>query len=193
MLDTRLLVADGDQHGRTNLRQKLENLGYLVVGEAAESRDTLTIARQLRPDVVLADLDLPGVGGIEVASLIYTEKLAPVILVAAACSRELTTRACKAGVLASLIKPVQETALMPAIEVVRARWRDYCHRYREVANLRQQIETRTMIEQAKGFLMDSQGLREAEAFRKIQKIAMNNRKTMHEVAQAIVLARQIQE
>jgi response regulator NasT len=192
MSEARLLIADSDHHGRTNLRQKLENLGYLVVGEATESTEALSITRQLRPDVVLIDMELRDGKGLDVANTIHEEKLAPVIIVAAYSTRNLTDRACKAGVLASLIKPMQESELMPAIELVRARWNDYCNRYREVLSLREQIETRTMIEQAKGFLMDSQGLGEAEAFRKIQKLAMNNRKTMGEIAQAIVLAQQIQ-
>ncbi len=187
MFESRVLIADADKIIRNNLCQSLDRLGYLVIGEADNGKSTVDIARQLRPDVVLADAYLPHLNGIEVAHILRDERLAPVILIAAQSNRDLATQACRAGVMAYLIKPIQEEEIIPVVEVACSYWDTHCQRHEELHRLREQLETRSVIERAKGFLMDSHGLRESEAFRKIQKLAMNNRKPMKEVAQAILL------
>lgn len=187
MSEARVLIADADQLVRRNVHQSLDRLGYLVIGEVDNGKSAVDVARQLRPDVILADVYLPHLNGIEVAQILRDERLSPVILIAAQSNRDLAAQACRAGVMAYLIKPIQEEEIVPVVEVARSYWDTHCQRYEELHRLRDQLETRNVIERAKGFLMDSHGLRESEAFRKIQKLAMNNRKPMKEVAQAILL------
>jgi response regulator NasT len=191
MTEARILIAEPDPILRATLREALENQGYLVVGETGDGGSTVTMARNIRPDLVLSDVDMPHTNGIELSRVIHQEGLAPVVLTTSQPTRDLTARASQAGVLGFLVKPVQESELMPVIEVVRARWHEYRSRTLELGRLKEQLETRTVIERAKGHLMDTHGLREAEAFRKIQKLAMNHRRTMKEVAQAILLAQQL--
>lgn len=190
--DARIIIVDEDARVRTNLRNALEKSGYLVVAEVADGLSAVNIVRQLRPDVVLADIAMPGLTGIELAQVLRDERLAPVILITSQTTLDITHQACQAGVLGYLIKPVQNSELAPTIEIARARWTEYCTRRQELIDLKEQLETRAVIERAKGHLMSNQGLRESEAFRKIQKLAMNNRRTMKEVAQAILLAHEIQ-
>jgi response regulator NasT len=192
MTDMRILIADEEARYRTNMRKTLEEVGYLIVGEATDGPGVVNMARQIRPDLVLLDMNLPGIDGIATARMLCHEHLAPVIMTATRTSRELVMEAREAGVLGFLVKPIKNDELMPTIEVVRVRWAEQHARKQELAQLRDKLETRKVIDRAKGYLMDSQGLHEAEAFRKIQRLAMNSRRTMREVAQAILLAQQIQ-
>jgi len=190
-MTTRILIADDEPLIRMNLRESLHEQGYLVVGEAGDGESALNMTRQLRPDLALLDIKMPHMDGLQAAKTIADEGLAPVLLLTAYSSRELVAQARDAGVLGYLIKPVRDAELMPLIEVSLARWAEQTSRKKELGQLRHRVESRKQIERAKGVLMDTQGLSEAEAFRKIQQLAMNSRKTMHEVAQAILLAQQI--
>lgn len=190
-MTTRLLIADDEPLIRMNLRESLQEQGYLVVGETGDGQSAVNLTRQLRPDLVLLDVKMPNMDGLAAATLIAEELLAPVLLLTAYSSRELVDAARAAGVLGYLVKPVRDTDLMPLIEVTLARWSEQSGRRRELVQLRDRLETRKLVDRAKGYLMDHQGLSESEAFRKIQQLAMNSRKTMREVAQAILLAQQI--
>lgn len=190
-MSTRLLIADDDPLIRMNLREMLEQQGYLVVGETGDGLSTVNLTRQLRPDLVLLDVKMPHMDGITAAKLINDEQIAPVLMLTAYSSRELVEQAQAAGVLGYLIKPVRDAELMPLIEIALARWTERVQRRKELAQLQERLETRKLVDRAKGYLMDQHGLSEAEAFRKIQQLAMNSRKTMREVAQAILLARQL--
>jgi response regulator NasT len=192
MTDIRILTADSEQRHIATLRKALESHGYLVVGEARDGIAAVNMVRQLRPDIAVIDAQLPHSNGIDVAQVLREENLAPVILTTSMTDRELVLRAREAGVLGYLVKPIKDDDLMPVIEVARVRWLEQCARHKELLQLRDKLETRKVIERAKGYLMDSQGLHEAEAFRKIQRLAMNSRRTMREVAQAILIAQQIQ-
>ncbi len=192
MTDIRILIGDEDSRYRASLRKVLEEIGYLVIGEAIDGTDAISLCRQLRPDLVLIDVKLPQIDGITVARLLYNDDLAPVVLTTTHSNRELVNQAREAGVLGCLVKPIKNDEVMPVIEVARVRWLEQHARKRELSQLRDKLETRKVIERAKGYLMDSQGLHEAEAFRKIQRLAMNSRRTMREVAQAILLTQQIQ-
>jgi two-component system, response regulator PdtaR len=191
MAQTRLLIAEDETIIRMSLRESLEGLGYLVVAEAGDGTSAINLSRQLRPDLVLMDIKLPQVDGISAAAALYQEAIAPVVLLTAYSNRDLINQAREAGVVGYLVKPVREGELVPAIEVGRARWAEGLVQRRELATLKDQLETRKVIERAKGYLMDSQGLKEAEAFRKMQQLAMNSRRSMREVAQAILLTQQL--
>jgi two-component system, response regulator PdtaR len=190
---TRVILADDESLIRMDLREMLTNLGYLVVGEVADGRSAVNQARELRPDVVVMDIKMPDMDGIEAAKILTEERVAPVVLLSAYSQRELVERAREAGVVAYLVKPYREEELAPAIEVALARFAEFKDLEKQLADLQQALETRKLVDRAKGILMDKQGLTEAEAFRKIQKMSMDNRKAMKDVAEAIILAHQVGE
>jgi len=189
----RVIIADDESIIRMDLREMLTNLGYLVVGEAGDGRDAVNQARELEPDVVILDIKMPGMDGIEAARILTEEKIAPVVLLTAYSQRDLVERAKEAGVVGYITKPMRESDLTPAIEVAMARFAEFRALEKEVGDLKEALETRKLVDRAKGILIDSQGLTEAEAFRKIQKMSMNKRKPMKEVAEAIILAHQTRE
>jgi response regulator NasT len=190
---TRIIIADDESLIRIDLREMLTNLGYLVIGEAGDGRSAVSLARELRPDIVIMDIKMPDLDGIEAAQILTNERIAPVLLLSAYSQQDLVQRAQQAGVAGYLVKPFQETDLTPAIEVVLARFNELRALELELGNLQDALETRKAVERAKGILMDTQGLNETEAFRKIQKMSMNNRKPMRAVAEAIILAHQARE
>lgn len=166
----------------------LTNLGYLVVGEVADGTSAVNLARELRPDIVIMDIKMPDLDGIDAARLLTQERIAPVVLLTAYSQSELIERAKEAGVVGYIVKPIRESDLAPAIEVALARFGELRALEREVGDLKDALETRKLVDRAKGILMDSQGLSEAQAFRRIQTMSMNTRKSMKQVAEAIVLA-----
>ncbi len=166
----------------------LSNLGYLVVGEVGDGRSAVNLARELRPDLVIMDIKMPDMDGIEAAKVLTEDKIAPVLLLTAYSQQDLVERAKEAGVVGYLVKPFRESDLSPAIEVALSRFVEFRAMEKEVGDLQQALETRKLVDRAKGILMDNQGLTEAEAFRKIQKMSMNTRKPMKDVAEAIILA-----
>jgi response regulator NasT len=188
---TRVVVADDESVIRMDLKEMLAGLGYLVVGEAGDGESAVNLARELKPDLVIMDIKMPGTDGIQAAQILTEERIAPVLLLTAFSQTELIDGAKQAGVVGYIVKPFREGELVPAIEVAMARFREFRELETEIGDLRETLETRKLIERAKGILMDSQGLKEADAFRKIQKLSMNSRKSMKEVAEAIVLAEQI--
>jgi response regulator NasT len=190
---TRVIIADDESLIRMDLREMLTNLGYLVVGEAGDGRSAVNLARELRPDIMIMDIKMPDMDGIEAARVLTEERIAPVLLLSAYSQQELVQRARQAGVAGYLVKPFRESDLAPAIEVVLARFSEFRSLEREVQNLQDALETRKLVDRAKGILMDTQGLNENDAFRRIQKMSMNNRKSMRSVAEAIILAHQVSE
>ena len=185
---TRVIIADDESLVRLDLREALTELGYLVVGEVSDGQSAINMARELAPDVVVMDIKMPGMDGIEAAQVLTEEKVAPVVLLTAYSQKELIDRAKEAGVVGYLVKPFRETDLTPAIELALARFAEFRALEDEVGNLTEALETRKKVERAKGILMEKQGINEQEAFRKIQKMSMNTRKPMKEVAEAIILA-----
>jgi len=183
-----VIIADDESLVRLDLREALAELGYLVVGEVSDGQSAVNMARELAPDVVVMDIKVPGMDGIEAAKVLTQEKVAPVVLLTAYSQKELIDRAKEAGVVGYLVKPFRETDLTPAIELALARFAEFRALEDEVGNLTEALETRKKVERAKGILMDKQGINEQEAFRKIQKMSMNTRKPMKEVAEAIILA-----
>lgn len=191
MSTVRILIADDEPIIRLDLKQMLESLGYEVVGEAGNGKEAVELARDLKPDVCILDVKMPIMDGIEAVDIITDENIAPTILLTAYSDKELIDRAKAAGVFAYLVKPFKPAELAPTIEVARARFEQNVVLSKEVTSLTDRLEARKSIDRAKGILMDSQGLGEAEAYRRIQIQSMNLRKTMKEVADAIILAKSI--
>lgn len=189
---TRVIIADDESIIRMDLKEMLTHLGYLVVGEAGDGLSAVHMARELRPDLVIMDIKMPGLDGLSAAKMLTEEQIAPVLLLTAYSQRELIEGAREAGVVAYLVKPFREAELVPAIEIALARFREFQQLRKEVADLKDALETRKLVERAKGILMQTQGLTEAEAFRKIQQLSMNTRKPMREIASAILLAHEAQ-
>jgi len=191
MANLKVLIADDDPIIRLDLRQMLENLGYTVVAEAGDGQEALDLARESKPDVCILDVKMPVMDGIDAVTHITEENIAPTILLTAYSDRELVDRATTAGVFAYLVKPFKPSDLPPAIEVARSRYEQNAQLNKEVGNLQEKLEARKLIDRAKGILMDEHKLSEAESYRRIQQQSMNLRKTMREVAEAIILAKSI--
>lgn len=191
MAQIRLVIADDESLIRMNLKETLIGMGYLVVGEAGDGVSVINLARELNPDLVLMDIKMPKLDGIQAARILTQEKIAPVLLITAYSDRELVDRAKEAGVVNYIVKPFRDAELLPAIEIAMARYQEFLEMEHEITDLKETLETRKVVERAKGVLMDAQGLKEAEAFRKIQQLSMNTRKPMKEIAQAILLAHEI--
>jgi AmiR/NasT family two-component response regulator len=188
MEQPRVVVADDESIVRMDLREMLESLGYLVVGEAGDGESAVHLARELKPNIVIMDIKMPGMDGIEAGRVLTEERISPVLLLTAYSQHDLVERAKEAGVMAYIVKPFHEADLAPAIEVALRRWQEFRSLEKEVEDLKEALETRKLVDRAKGILMDTQGLSEADAFRRIQKTSMDQRKPMKEVAEAIVLA-----
>ncbi len=184
----RIVIADDESLIRLDLREMLTHLGYDVIGEAGDGRSALDLARRLRPDLLIMDIKMPDLDGISAAEELTRERIAPVVLVTAYSDQELVERAREAGVVGYVVKPFREAELLPVIELSRARFDEFRTLEREVGSLKEALETRKLIERAKGVLMESHGLRESEAFHRIRKTSMDARKSMKEVAEAILLA-----
>lgn len=184
----RIIIADDESLIRLDLREMLTHIGYDVVAEAGDGRTAMDLARKLRPDLVIMDIKMPDLDGIAAAEELTRERIAPVVLLTAYSDQSLVDRARAAGVVGYVVKPFREAELMPVIELSRARFEEFRTMEREVGNLKEALETRKVIERAKGVLMETHGLRESEAFHRIRKTSMDARKSMKEVAEAILLA-----
>lgn len=187
----RLVIADDEPLIRIDLKDMLEELGYSVVAAVGDGAAALEAIRSLKPDLAILDIRMPVMDGIEVAKALHEEHLVPVILLTAYSEADLVKRASEAGVFNYLIKPFKKEDLSPAIEVTLSRWKEYLALEEEVKNLAERLEARKLVERAKGILMDRFGLSEQEAFRRIQVQAMNTRKPMRQIAEAIIIAHSV--
>ena len=181
----RVIIAEDEALIRLDLKEMLEEEGYSVVAEVGDGQQAVDRAAELRPDLVILDIQMPVLDGLSAAERIASARLAPVIVLTAFSQRELVERARDAGAMAYLVKPFSKNDLVPAIEVARARFQEMTALDAEVGDLRERLEARKVVEQAKGRLMAERGLTEAEAFRFIQRTAMNERTSMKALAQAI--------
>lgn len=186
-----MLVADDDPIIRMDVRQALESLGFEVVAEAGDGQQAVALAREARPDVCVLDVKMPAMDGIEAATLLADEGVAPSVLLTAYGDRELVDRAREAGVFGYLVKPYKPNDLPPAIEVAVGRFRQLQALQDEVRELNEKLETRKLLDRAKGILMAERGMAEPEAYRSIQMQAMSSRHSIKEVAEAIILASSI--
>jgi AmiR/NasT family two-component response regulator len=182
----RVLVAEDEALIRMDLVEMLTELGYLVVGEAADGESAIRLAEELRPDVVMMDVKMPVLDGITAAQRIADQRIAPVVMLTAFSQRELVERATQAGVMAYLVKPFSQGDLVPAIEVAVTRYSQFVILENEVADLEERLETRKRVDRAKAILQQVYGLNEADAFRWLQKSAMDRRLSMREVADVVI-------
>ena len=182
----RVLIAEDEALIRLDLKEMLEEEGYSVVAEVGDGQQAVDQAQELQPDLVILDIQMPVLDGLSAAEQIAASRIAPVIVLTAFSQRELVERARDAGAMAYLVKPFSKNDLVPAIEVARARFAEMTALDGEVRTLEERLETRKIVEQAKGRLMEQQGLTEAEAFRWIQRTAMNQRTSMKALAQSIL-------
>jgi response regulator NasT len=189
----RILIADDEVVIRMGLRTMLEEHGYKVVGEASDGEQAVTLAGKTTPDLVFMDIKMPGLDGIAAASTIMTRAPRPIILLTAWSERDLVQRAQEAGVLAYLVKPVREAELIPAIEVAMARFQELRALQQEVGTLKETLETRKLVERAKGILMKREGIDEQEAFLRIQRQSRNTRTPMREIARAILVSDELRQ
>ncbi len=183
---TRVLIAEDEALIRLDLKEMLEEEGYDVVGEVGDGQQAVDRAAELRPDLVILDIQMPVLDGLSAAERIAADRIAPVIVLTAFSQRDLVERARDAGAMAYLVKPFNKNDLVPAIEVARARFAEMSALDSEVRSLEDRLEARKSIEKAKGKLMADQGMTESEAFRHIQRTAMNERTSMKALADRIL-------
>ena len=183
----RVLIAEDEALIRMDLREMLEEAGHEVVGEARDGAEAVRLARETRPDVVFMDINMPGVNGIEAARTIGEERIAPVVMVTAFSQSAYVEQASNAGAMAYVVKPFTPTDVFPAMAVATARFAEATALADEVADLTERLETRKVVDRAKGILM-SRGMSEADAFGRLQRLAMDKRKTLREIADAVIIA-----
>jgi response regulator NasT len=180
------VIAEDEALIRLDLKEMLQEDGYEVVGEAGDGEAAVRLAGELRPDLVILDVKMPVLDGISAAERISAERIAPVVILTAFSQRELVQRATEAGAMAYLVKPFSKTDLAPAIEMAVSRYTELRALEAEVSGLKEQLETRKIVDRAKGLLQQAHGWSEPEAFRWIQKTSMDRRLTMRAVAEAVV-------
>jgi response regulator NasT len=182
----RVLIAEDEALIRLDLAEMLREEGYEVVGEAGDGQEAVELAELLRPDLVIIDVKMPRRDGIDAAAEIAAKRIAPIVMLTAFSQRELVERARDAGAMAYLVKPFSAGDLVPAIELAVSRSDEIKALEREVSTLSEQLDTRKLVERAKGLLQAKQGLSEPEAFKWIQRAAMDKRTTMRQVAEVVL-------
>lgn len=181
-----VLVAEDEALIRLDLVELLTEEGYDVVGEASDGEEAVKLARELVPDLVILDVKMPKMDGISAAEIIAEERIAPIVMLTAFSQRDLVERARDAGAMAYVVKPFGASDVVPAIEIAMGRFQEITAIEDELANLEDRFESRKIIDQAKGILQTDLGLTEPEAFRWIQKTAMDMRKSMRDVAEGVI-------
>ncbi len=181
-----MVIAEDEALIRLDLKEMLQEDGYIVVGEAGDGETAIRLATELRPDLVILDVKMPILDGISAAERIVSERIAPCLILTAFSQRDLVERARDAGAMAYLVKPFTKADLVPAIEMAVSRHEEMVALASEVSSLSERLETRKLVERAKGQLMSKHGWSEPQAFRWIQKASMDRRLSMREVAQIVI-------
>ena len=182
----RVIVAEDESLIRIDIVETPRDQGFEVIAEAADGEKAVALAEELRPDLVVMDVKMPLMDGISAAEILTKKKIAPVVLLTAFSQRELVERASEAGALAYVVKPFTPSDLIPAIDIALGRYAQIQALEDEVADMSERLETRKILDRAKGILNNTMGLTEPEAFRWIQKASMDRRLTMKEVAQTVI-------
>ena len=186
MESLRIIIADNESIIRMDLKEMLEEAGHNVIAEAPNGAKAVDLVRSHRPDLVIMDIQMPEMDGITAAKIISNEKIAPVLLLTAFSQKDIVEKAKDSGVLAYLVKPVKEANLFPAIEIAVSRFQEFAELEQELENVKNSLESRKILDRAKGILMDSYNLSETEAYRRIQQYSMSKRISIKEVAEAII-------
>jgi two-component system, response regulator PdtaR len=181
-----VVVAEDEAIIRLDLKEMLEEEGFDVVGEAADGDAAMRLTREQRPDLVIMDIKMPGLDGLQAAELITEQDLAAVLILTAFSQRELVHRAAEAGAMGYVVKPFQKSDLLPAIEIALARHGQLSALRKETASVSEQLAVRKLVDRAKGLLMDRDGMTEAAAFRLLQKRAMDERRPLRAVAEEVL-------
>jgi two-component system, response regulator PdtaR len=184
----RILIADDEAIIRLGLSAMLEELGHTVVGSASDGAAAVEMARTQLPDLVILDIKMPGMGGLDAAEKITAERPVPIMILSAYSDRDLVERAASLAVQSYLIKPVRPADLTPALELAASRFEQWQALRQEAADLREALAARVIVDEAKHRLMERDGLGEAQAFRQLQMQARRERRTMREVAEAVLKA-----
>jgi two-component system, response regulator PdtaR len=182
----RVLIAEDEALIRLDLKEMLQEEGFDVVAEVSDGATAVRLARELRPDLAILDLKMPVMDGIQAAEQITTERLSAVLILTAFSQRDLIERARQAGAMAYLVKPFQKHDLLPAIEIAAGRFKDLQGLEAEVGTLTDRLESRKVVERAKGFLQQHEDMSEPDAFRWLQRTAMERRMSMREVAEQVI-------
>jgi response regulator NasT len=182
----RVVIAEDEAIIRLDLKEILEEEGYEVVGETGRGDEAVELVRQHHPDLAILDIKMPGMDGLTAAKAITGERLAAVLILTAFSQRDLIDQARDAGALAYMVKPFQKSELLPAIEIALGRYQEMKALAEEVRSLEEQLETRRLVERAKGLLMDELDMKEVDAFNWIQKSAMRERVTMREISRRVI-------
>lgn len=182
----RVVIAEDEALIRLDLREMLEEEGYEVCGEAGDGRTAVEMAEELRPELVILDVKMPVLDGIAAAEEIARKRIAPVIILTAFSQRDLVEKAREAGAMAYLVKPFQKKDLLPTIEMALSRYGELVALETEVDDLQGQLEARKLVDRAKSALMTEKGMTEPEAFRWLQRTAMDRRLTMRAVAELVL-------
>jgi len=185
-LTTRVVIAEDEAIIRLDLKETLQEEGYEVVGETGRGDEAVQLVRDLAPDLAILDIKMPGLDGLAAAREISGDRKSAVLILTAFSQRDLIEQARDAGALAYLVKPFQRSELIPAVEVALGRFREIQALFDQNTSLEDQLETRKLVDRAKGLLMDEHGLTESDAFSWVQKRAMQDRKTMKAVAEDII-------
>jgi len=183
---TRVVIAEDEAIIRLDLKETLQEEGYEVVGETGRGDEAVELVRQLEPDLAILDVKMPGLDGLAAAREISGDKRSAVLILTAFSQRDLIEQARDAGALAYLVKPFQRSELIPAVEIALGRHREMRALHDQNESLEDQLETRKLVDRAKGILMDSHGMGESEAFDWIQKTAMNGRVRAKDVAEQVI-------
>jgi response regulator NasT len=191
MLQAKILIADDDPLIRIDLRTLLESIGHIVVGEASNGEEACYMARSLKPDLIILDVMMPVMSGLEAASVISSERAAPILMLTAYSEAPMIEAATQAGVLAYLVKPYRKNELQAAIEIAITRYRELVALETERDNLQEQFETRKVVGRAKSILMNRYELSEREAFRRLQAQSLALNRSLKEIAEAIILTEEI--
>lgn len=178
----RIVLGEDEALIRLDLKEMLEEEGYEVVGEAGDGESAVRLAQELRPDLVILDIKMPGVDGLAAAERISAERVAPVLILTAFSQKDLVDRAARAKAMGYLVKPFQKSDVVPAMEIALARYEELRALEDEVQDLDERLETRKLVDRAKGVLMDRYSMKEADAFRFLQKTSMDKRLKLAEVA-----------
>lgn len=187
----RVLIVDDESIIRLDLKEMLQDLGHEIAGEAANGEKAIELAHSTAPDLILMDIKMPGIDGLEAIRQINATKRIPVIMLTAYSQPEWVEQAAEVGVFAFLVKPIKEADLLPTLEVALARAEELQALEAEVGILKETLATRKAVEKAKGILMQQSSMSESAAFRRIQKLSMDRRRPIKEIAEAIVLAAEI--